>query len=365
MTTTTSVVRRGPLAATNSGASLRLGPSRADTDAPTELAPAVEHTPRLDNFEAPAASTRQRSNVAAVAGPAPAATLDPTAWGYTPSNAMACGEMAELAYRLPARPDIVRERARQRGFTDVTLFDHGGTQAFIAVRQDVLVLAFAGTNVQELRDLVQDAKLIQDPLLDSQGLEVGHVHRGFREALALVWPDMLKEVQRRVREVPGRALIVTGHSPGAAMATLATAQLHEANLPVRATYLFGSPRVGDRKFCDWLNARATTLYQHQNQNDVVTRVPAVLDWEVVGAMRLRYLCGDGTVKIGADWFDTVVDRLQGRWASLTRNPASLGKADQSLSYTDGLVDHEMAEYLKKLAVQLRTGPARASAAAPA
>lgn len=46
---------------------------------------------------------------------------------------------------------------------------------------------------------------------------------------------------------------MTGHSLGAALATLATAHLMANKYKVNEFYNFGSPRVGDAKFTAWFN----------------------------------------------------------------------------------------------------------------
>jgi len=46
-------------------------------------------------------------------------------------------------------------------------------------------------------------------------------------------------------------MIVTGHSLGGAIATLAVAELISKGIQVDNLYTFGSPRVGDSNFISW------------------------------------------------------------------------------------------------------------------
>ena len=65
----------------------------------------------------------------------------------------------------------------------------------------------------------------------------------------------------------GKQLLVTGHSLGAALATLFSARINDEN---SACYTFGSPRTGTPKVVKQMNFKA---YRFRNNNDVVTKVP--------------------------------------------------------------------------------------------
>jgi hypothetical protein len=92
----------------------------------------------------------------------------------------------------------------------------------------------------------------------------GKVHRGFKTALDEVWGDLfphLAALQRR-----GCKIWMTGHSLGAALATLAADRFGEA----QGVYTFGSPRVGNRQFMENYSIRC---YRFVNGDDIVSRVP--------------------------------------------------------------------------------------------
>jgi len=72
-----------------------------------------------------------------------------------------------------------------------------------------------------------------------------HVHHGFAKAYRELRPQLLKALGR-LRCHGG--VEVTGHSLGAAVATLAAQDLRTANHSVDPVFLFGSPRVGDEAF---------------------------------------------------------------------------------------------------------------------
>ena len=122
------------------------------------------------------------------------------------------------------------------------------------------------------------------------------VHSGFRGAFDALWtgrglessPIGLKEfiAKHHDRNVP---LYITGHSLGAALATLAVDGLIDAKVPVYASYTFASPRVGDAAFADELAtksaAASTKIFRVVNQGDMVSvlppSIPLVMDYKHV------------------------------------------------------------------------------------
>jgi len=72
------------------------------------------------------------------------------------------------------------------------------------------------------------------------------------------------------------SLVLTGHSIGAAIATLAAAELRNLGHSVD-TYTFGSPRVGNLAFADFVTGQATqglgANYRMTHVNDPVPQLP--------------------------------------------------------------------------------------------
>jgi hypothetical protein len=107
-----------------------------------------------------------------------------------------------------------------------------------------------------------------------------------------------------------RPLFYTGHSLGAALATLAAGRF-----PPRALYTFGSPRVGDGEFATTLEGVPT--FRLVNNRDLVTGVP-----RKVGRVRLAHVgqlrqiepdssVRDGSQLASAGWHRHPSDRR--RW----------------------------------------------------
>jgi hypothetical protein len=210
--------------------------------------------------------------------------------GRPASEAVLCAEMSRLAYAAFERDSRakveVEANLKRIGFAVCTFFSTESTQAFLAhdPTTPLSVLAFRGTELDP-RDWATDlnASLIPGPT-------AGQVHRGFAEALEAAWAP----ITAVLGSVTGR-LLCTGHSLGAALATLAAAR-HSPH----ALYTYGCPRVGDAGF-----AEATASLNHHRYShccDLVCRVPP----EALGYLHtgpLAYLDRRGTVhRLPSDQF---------------------------------------------------------------
>lgn len=100
-------------------------------------------------------------------------------------------------------------------------------------------------------------------------------HRGFMAAYFCV-RDRLTEV---VKQYPQSELILTGHSLGGAIATIAALDL-QYNITSQTQqslvlYTFGAPRVGNQAFVKSFNQRVTNSHRYYYGRDVVPQLPRV------------------------------------------------------------------------------------------
>jgi hypothetical protein len=191
--------------------------------------------------------------------------------GLPDTEAALCAEMARLAYcRIEPYFQFDQQKIRTileplgfacQFFESTGTPEGRGTHGFLAFHDDadpdrkLEVVALRGTDADDPTDLADDADFLQ---IEWPG---GMVHRGFAEALNHILPDL----RAALSQVQGRILF-TGHSLGAAMATLLASVKHPDFL-----YTFGSPRVGDAQFVSTLNGIGNRRFV--DCCDLVARLP--------------------------------------------------------------------------------------------
>lgn len=79
------------------------------------------------------------------------------------------------------------------------------------------------------------------------------VHSGFY----IAWRSIADEVAAALADLraanPGYSTIITGHSLGGALASLAYVDLKTAGMPIKTAYTMGSPRVGNPAYADFVD----------------------------------------------------------------------------------------------------------------
>jgi len=157
------------------------------------------------------------------------------------------------------------------------------------------VVSFRGTEPDDPSDLAADANLLPEPWSDASGRPIGKVHRGFAQALleGNGQGKLLQDLVGRLGSLRTEPLhmLLTGHSLGAALATLAASHLATGDSAGDLRlYTFGSPRVGDGAF-----AQAMKTVDHTrcvNCCDLVTRIPPER-FGYVHTGTLNYIDGEG------------------------------------------------------------------------
>ena len=192
--------------------------------------------------------------------------------GRPASDAALCAEMARLAYAR-REPDFAFDQDQilkvtlAIGFRECKFFENPtgpqgqGSHGFLAIDDTakLAVLSFRGTDADDPTDLIDDIEASLEPWRG-----IGKVHSGFAGALNQIWD----KVETGLASVAGAKLLFTGHSLGAAMATLAASLQLPSSL-----HTFGSPRAGDAEFVAALEQRQFENRRYVDCCDVVTRVP--------------------------------------------------------------------------------------------
>lgn len=231
---------------------------------------------------------------AAPAKPVPAATdaLASTATTFDAARAYWLAEFADHAYETNVT--LLDGWLKQQGFTRTASFNDAttDTQGFLATAGQIAVLSFRGTE-KELKDWLTDAQAEQ--IADPAGVLPGLLHKGIITAFNSVAAAVIAEIAKL--KAAGVQVHVTGHSLGAALATVASLRL-EADAgcsgAVATVHTFGSPRVGDPTFAAaFERAFRGRAWRFVNNEDIVTRIPPpelpwgekVFRYEHVGEMK--------------------------------------------------------------------------------
>lgn len=208
----------------------------------------------------------------------------------------------------------------------VSYFDNDGAQAYGLRYKNIHVLSFRGTEPTKINDLLADAKAWR-----SKSDSIGKVHSGFKHEVDKIWPEIAKWIEPAV--LKGEQIYVTGHSLGAAMATIATSRFPDSTI----CYNYGSPRVGGPRFVKRFNS-TYELHRFVNNNDAVCRVPPAL----VGIMykhvgNQHYINTYGNIRNATAW-QRLKDRFRG-----------YRQAWKKREFFDSLYDHSMKKYVKRIA----------------
>jgi hypothetical protein len=259
--------------------------------------------------------------------------------GRPTEDAALCAEMSRLAYaafeRDPQAAADVQNILSQIGFGSCTFFSAAGTQGFLAQDLDAAlsILTFRGTEL-DLRDWLAD--LDARPVLWPEG---GQTHRGFAAALdKRVWA----KVEGVLALSQGR-LLYTGHSLGAALATLAASRRSP-----HALYTFGSPRVGDSAFAQTLTGLDHRRYV--NSCDFACQLPPkALDYQDAGPG--FYLDQHGRLRLAPSEDAVARDQRDARRAYLWQWAWRPGT-----NWTRDLSDHAPVNYASAVAASLGAAP---------
>ena len=198
--------------------------------------------------------------------------------------------LAEASALVYAGEDFVNSRFSAAGLPEVKFFTNQSTQCYVASNDRFAIVAFRGSEIwkkkekTDLSEEVSDLKTNIDIRLTDweQG---GKVHRGFKEALDEIWPDLLPYI----RKIQGKGckIWITGHSLGGALATLCAGRYGN----VQGVYTFGSPKVGDEAFKDNFDVK---MYRFVNNYDIVSRVPTW--YPFVHVVVLKFIDGNGIIR---------------------------------------------------------------------
>lgn len=135
-----------------------------------------------------------------------------------------------------------------------------------------IVIGFRGTQAWSMRNWYQSnfKAGLEYPYKDIP--ETG-VHKGFWTSFQGMKTELILALREKLRSHPEASILLTGHSLGAALATVAGFELARSGFPVDEILNFGSPRVGNMHFVKELYALVPKFWRVTRHRDPVVHLP--------------------------------------------------------------------------------------------
>lgn len=230
---------------------------------------------------------------------------------------------SEHAY-LPV--DKAKPLFYELGF-DCVFYTNKGSDVYVLYNSTDVVVVCRGTQPTQLSDIKADLRLA----LVTNESGVGEVHHGFQHSVNKVWNKIVSKIKS---ESALKDVYFTGHSLGAAMATIMTMRCTVDQTLKSPTSLFtyGSPRVGDLDFARFMQSLKVPHYRWVNNADIVTRLPS-RPYKHHG--ELKYMSHEGDVVEMRHW-QIIKDRIKGFFIGLSKFDINF------------FVNHSIERYVKNL-----------------
>jgi predicted lipase len=149
-----------------------------------------------------------------------------------------------------------------------------GNFGFVATSGAATVIAFRGT--ETTGEWLEDFDGLALPNLFGKGM----VHQGFQDQYSNLRASILAALAQADLHIP---LWITGHSLGAAVATLCASDAELVGGRSSLAYTWAGPRVGWHDYAGWFKTQVPNFFRIVNEWDIVPRVPpAANGYEHVG-----------------------------------------------------------------------------------
>jgi len=282
--------------------------------------------------------------------------FDLSATQWRTANALALAHASNLAYEND--PGKILRQLQDWGFpaAGCRVFSENTAQVLAAANAEMIIVAFRGTQPDQLADWLVDAEITQNSWRNYfGGPDLGRVHHGFVRNTSFVWEQLSQFVAGA--RTNRQSLWITGHSLGGAMTLIAGAAFVFAeHQTVHGIYTFGQPRTGNRAFAARCNRRfSAVILRVVNNEDIVPHVPPMFVLLLIIPIFYRHagelLHFDAAGRLHTNlalWWRTALRFVGTRRRMVKRlrtAPAGFGP----------LSDHSLAAYIKKLQAWLDAG----------
>lgn len=203
---------------------------------------------------------------------------------------------------------------------DWKFYDVEGAQCYVLEDSEKIIVVFRGTEPTQWNDIKADLSIRKTWHRGS-----GKVHRGFMTETWKLFDQLAMHVYRTPKQV-----YITGHSLGAAMATLYSMSCRPISPPRVFTY--GAPRAGNKEFVQSYDINTTRVV---NNNDAIPRVPPAA-FGFRHTVEPLYINHYGNVRNLTVW-QKFKDKCRGHFS-----------AWRKLEFFDSLRDHSIDKYCQHM-----------------
>ena len=162
-------------------------------------------------------------------------------------------------------------------------------EAYIVEDASDIIIVCRGTQPKQWSDISADLSINRVTPYNGSG----KVHVGFKSYADKLWDPLVHAIST-TKNAERKVLWITGHSLGAAMATLIARRcaIEDTLQTPRALFTYGSPRVGDKTYVAELD-KLVPHHRWVNSGDIVTKVPLPPFYAHSGTM--HHIDGGGLV----------------------------------------------------------------------
>jgi pimeloyl-ACP methyl ester carboxylesterase len=165
-------------------------------------------------------------------------TLNLTASGYDPDNALICAMASAAAYDDTSPRGLSTYRD-----PEVIVHKETDTHAVVMDTGNAALVAVRGT--KSFRNLLEDMDLVKKSIYGGEG-QFLRVHSGFWRGMEGIYED----VKKAVKDTKRKLLFIAGHSYGGAVGTDLACFTGEKipGVTIHSIYTYGSPRTGNSRY---------------------------------------------------------------------------------------------------------------------
>ncbi len=180
---------------------------------------------------------------------------DIVARGLNLTLAIRCVELARLAYATPERGE---RQIRQTGYLDFAAMKRreGRDYLFVTADDRYRYVVIRGSD--------KPSDWLTNLSMWTTGTTIGRVHSGYY-GVAVAF---MEELEQRLRAMPDRPIVLTGHSMGGAVAVI-TAMMLQAGNAIAGVYTFGQPKAGRHSFSQALERAELPYYRFVHGRDAI------------------------------------------------------------------------------------------------